>query len=109
MLPTHPDHAVATRLLARGGGLLGVEFAGGAPAARAFADALRLPERTASLGSVHTIVVHPPSTTHRQLDQAELAAAGIRPGFVRISVGLEDPADLLSDFEQALAEAIAAR
>jgi cystathionine beta-lyase/cystathionine gamma-synthase len=109
MLPDHPDHAVATRLLALGGGMLGLELAGGAPAARAFADALRLSERTASLGSIHTIVVHPPSTTHRQLNEAELEAAGIRPGFLRVSVGLEDPDDLLGDFEQALGETAAAR
>jgi cystathionine beta-lyase/cystathionine gamma-synthase len=102
MLPSHPDHAVASRLLPSGGGMLAVELAGGAPAARAFVDALRIPERTASLGSIHTIVVHPPSTTHRQLSAAELAAAGIGPGLLRVSVGLEDAADLLADFGRAL-------
>jgi hypothetical protein len=70
--------------------------------ARAFVDALRIPERTASLGSIHTIVVHPPSTTHRQLSAAELAEAGIAPGLVRVSVGLEDADDLLADMAQAL-------
>ncbi|MDA8238094.1 MAG: PLP-dependent aspartate aminotransferase family protein [Chloroflexi bacterium] len=105
MLSSHPDHAVARRLLPNGGGMLAVELAGGAPAARAFVDALRIPERTASLGSIHTIVVHPPSTTHRQLTPAELAAAGIAPGLLRISVGLEDPDDLLADVAQALAAA----
>jgi methionine-gamma-lyase len=109
MLPSHPDHAVAARLLPSGGGMLGVELAGGAPAARAFVDALRIPERTASLGSIHTIVVHPPSTTHRQLSPAELAAAGIAPGLVRVSVGLEDADDLLADVAQALEAAQAAR
>jgi cystathionine beta-lyase/cystathionine gamma-synthase len=102
MLPSHPDHAVAGRLLASGGGMLAVEMAGGAPAARAFVDALRIPERTASLGSIHTIVVHPPSTTHRQLAPAELEAAGIAPGLLRVSVGLEDPDDLLADAARAL-------
>jgi cystathionine beta-lyase/cystathionine gamma-synthase len=103
MLPSHPDHAVALRLLPSGGGMLAVELAGGAPAARAFADALRIPERTASLGSIHTIVVHPPSTTHRQLTPPELAAAGIAPGLLRVSVGLEDAEDLLADMASALA------
>ena len=101
-LPSHPDHAVAARLLASGGGMLALELAGGARAARAFVDALRIPERTASLGSIHSIVVHPPSTTHRQLDDAELAQAGIGPGLLRCSVGLEDADDLLADMAQAL-------
>jgi cystathionine beta-lyase/cystathionine gamma-synthase len=65
-------------------------------------DALRLPPRTASLGSVHTLAVHPPSHTHRQLDEAALAAAGIPPGLVRVSVGLEDVEDLIADFGAAL-------
>ena len=102
---SHPQHAVAVRQLAGGGGMLGVELAGGAVAGRAFIDALRIPERTASLGSIHTIVVHPPSTTHRQLTPAQLADAGIAPGLLRVSVGLEDAADLRADFEGALAAA----
>jgi methionine-gamma-lyase len=107
MLASHPDHAVASRLLASGGGMLALELAGGA-AARAFVDALRIPERTASLGSIHTIVVHPPSTTHRQLSAVELADAGIAPGLLRCSVGLEDADDLLADMAQALEVARAA-
>jgi len=107
-LPSHPDHAVAARQLASGGGMLAVELSGGATAGRAFIDALRIPERTASLGSIHTIVVHPPSTTHRQLDPAQLLEAGIAPGLVRISVGLEDLEDLRSDFARGLAAARAA-
>jgi methionine-gamma-lyase len=78
------------------------ELAGGASAARAFVDALTVPELTASLGSIHTMVVHPPSTTHRQLDEAGLAAAGIGPGLLRCSVGLEDVEDLEADFAAAL-------
>jgi cystathionine beta-lyase/cystathionine gamma-synthase len=108
MLPSHPDHAVAIRLLGSGGGMLALELTGGAAAARAFVDALRIPERTASLGSIHTIVVHPPSTTHRQLNAAELAKAGIAPGLLRFSVGLEDADDLLADAAQALEAARAA-
>ena len=74
-------------------------------AAAVFLDALTLPPRTASLGSVRTMAVHPPSTTHRQLDAAALAAAGIPEGLIRVSVGLEDADDLLADFDQALAAA----
>jgi cystathionine beta-lyase/cystathionine gamma-synthase len=103
--PSHPQHAVAARQLAGGGGMLAVELAGGAPAGRAFCDALRIPERTASLGSIHTIVVHPPSTTHRQLTPPQLADAGIAPGLLRVSVGLEDAADLRADLEGGLAAA----
>jgi len=103
--PSHPQHAVAARQLAGGGGMLAFELAGGAAAGRTFIDALRIPERTASLGSIHSIVVHPPSTTHRQLTRAQLADAGIAPGLLRVSVGLEDAADLVADVQGALAAA----
>ena len=63
---------------------------------------MALPELTASLGSVHTFVVHPPSTSQRQLSEEELAATGIRPGLLRVSVGLEDIEDLEADFGAAL-------
>jgi len=100
-LPSHPQHAVARRLLRTGGGMLAADL-GTRDAGRTFIDALRIPERTASLGSVRTIAVHPPSTTHRQLDAAALERAGIAPGLVRMSVGLEDLDDLLDDVGQAL-------
>jgi methionine-gamma-lyase len=107
-LKTHPQHDVAARLLARGGGMLAFELAGGRAAGAAMIDTLTIPVRTASLGSVFTIVSHPPSTTHRQLDDAALAAAGITPGLLRCSVGLEDLDDLLADFSRALDAARAA-
>ena len=96
------------RQLALGGGMLAFELAGGRAAGRAFIDALAIPELTASLGSVFTMVVHPPSTTHRQLDDAALANAGITAGLLRCSVGLEDLDDLVADFERGLAAASAA-
>jgi O-acetylhomoserine (thiol)-lyase len=71
-------------------------------------DHLSLPELTASLGSVHTMVVHPPSTSQRQLSEAQLLEAGITPGLLRVSVGLEDVEDLEADFSAALAAARAA-
>ncbi|MEJ7748064.1 MAG: aminotransferase class I/II-fold pyridoxal phosphate-dependent enzyme [Candidatus Limnocylindrales bacterium] len=103
-LASHPQHPVAVRQFRSGvaGGMLAVEVAGGRAAGRAVIDALRLTELTASLGSVHTMVVHPPSTSQRQLSEAELGEAGITPGLLRISVGLEDLADLQADLEVGL-------
>jgi len=101
-LPSHPQADVAARTLDGGGAMLSVDLAGGRDAGRTFYDALTIPERTASLGSVHTMVVHPPSSSHRSLDTASLAAAGITEGLLRVSVGLEDEADLVADFGAAL-------
>jgi cystathionine beta-lyase/cystathionine gamma-synthase len=106
-LPSHPQHDVAVRQFRPGvaGGMLAVEVAGGRAAGRAVIDAMTLTELTASLGSVHTMVVHPPSTSQRQMTDEQLAAAGITPGLLRISVGLEDLEDLQDDFAAALAVA----
>ncbi len=106
-LPSHPQHDVAARQFRPGvaGGMLAVELAGGRAAGRAFIDALTLTELTASLGSVHTIVVHPPSTSQRQMTDAQLDAAGITAGLLRVSIGLEDLDDLQADFSAALAAA----
>jgi methionine-gamma-lyase len=103
-LPSHPQAAVARRQLRAGGGLLALDL-GARQAAAAFIDALTVPQRTASLGSVFTMAVHPPSTTHRQLSSDELAAAGIAEGLVRISVGLEDVEDLAAELATGLAAA----
>jgi cystathionine beta-lyase/cystathionine gamma-synthase len=103
--PSHPQQAVASRQLLRGGGMLAFEVSGGRAAGSALINALAFTERTASLGSVHTMVVHPPSTTHRQLDDAALAEGGIAPGLLRVSAGLEDVDDLIADFERGLAAA----
>jgi cystathionine beta-lyase/cystathionine gamma-synthase len=111
-LPSHPQHAVATRQFPHASGMLAFELAGSQSRARAaggaFIDALTIPERTASLGSIHTIVAHPPTTTHRQFSAAQLEEAGISAGLLRCSVGLEDLDDLIEDFGQALAAARAA-
>lgn len=103
-LVSHPQYEVAQRQLRAGGGMLALDL-GERGAAAAFIDALRLPPRTASLGSVRTICVHPPSTTHRQLDDAALERAGIPLGLVRVSVGLEDTEDLIADMARGLAAA----
>lgn len=100
-LPSHPQAAVARRQLRSGGGLLTLDLGDRTTAGR-FLDALRIPPRTASLGSIQTIAVHPASTTHRQLSDQELEAAGIAPGMLRISVGLEEIEDLKADVLQAL-------
>lgn len=104
-LPGHPDHELARRLLPEGqGGVFAVDLAGGREAAGAFVGALRLASLAPSLGGVHTLVMHPASTSHRQLSDEELAAAGIGPGTVRLAVGIEHPEDLWADLEQALAK-----
>lgn len=103
-LASHPQALVAQRLLRSGGGMLAFDLAD-RRVASSFLDALAIPPRTASLGAVQTICVHPPSTTHRQLDDADLVAAGIRPGLVRVSIGLEDVEDLIADLGAGLAAA----
>jgi len=104
-LPGNPGYAIAVRQLDVFGGMLAFELRGGREAGRAFLDAMQIAERTASLGAFRTITSHPPSTTHRQLDAAALAASGIAPGLLRCSVGLEDVEDLREDFELGLAAA----
>lgn len=103
-LPSHPQHGVARRLFPDGlfGSLITMDVHGGREAGMAFCDALRTVLIASSLGSVHSKVSHAASTTHRQLDDIALAAAGIAPGQVRLSVGVEDPEELLADLRQAL-------
>jgi methionine-gamma-lyase len=108
-LPSDRGHEVASRQLDVFGGMFAFELAGGREAGRAFLDAMRVAERTASLGAVRTIISHPPSTTHRQLDADALRASGIAPGLLRVSVGLEDVEDLREDLELGLDAARAAK
>ncbi len=103
-LAGHPNHAIAQRLLTAGGGVLSFDLAGGREAGRTFVEAVRLCALTGSLGSVHTLVLHPASTSHRQLDAASLAAASIGEGTIRLAVGIEHRDDLWDDIEQALAK-----
>jgi methionine-gamma-lyase len=102
-LASHPDHAVACRLLSGYGGMVAFDVTGGREAGLRFIAALRLAAMAPSLGGAETLVLHPASTSHRQMDAAELSAAGIGEGSIRVSVGLEHPEDLWEDFEQALA------
>ena len=104
----HPDRAIAERLLPDGaGGVISLDLAGGRDAGRAFVEAVRLASLSVSLGDVKTLVMHPASTSHRQLDAAALEAAGIGPGTVRLSVGIEHVEDLWADLDQALGKAAA--
>jgi len=106
-LPSHPQAEIAQRELRLGGGMLALELPSRAAAA-AFIDNLHIPPVTATLGSVVTYAVHPPTATHRQLSDQQLAEAGIPQGLVRISVGLEDADDLLADMAGALMAALEA-
>ena len=103
-LASHPQHAVAERQFGtRGfGGMLAVEVAGGVEGGQRFCDALELAWVATSLGGTHTLVGHAASTTHRQMAPEARRAAGIADGLVRVSTGIEDPEDILSDFERAL-------
>ncbi len=102
-LASHPQHEVALRQFTRGhGGMLAIEIAGGVEGARRFCDALELAWIATSLGGTHTLVGHPASTTHRQMDPSARRAAGIADGLVRVSVGIEDADDIVEDLEHAL-------
>jgi cystathionine beta-lyase/cystathionine gamma-synthase len=103
-LPSHPQHGTACRLFRDGlfGSLITMDVRGGREAGMAFCDALRSVRIASSLGSVHSKVSHAASTTHRQLDDTALVAAGIAPGQVRLSVGVEEPGELLADLRKAL-------
>jgi cystathionine beta-lyase/cystathionine gamma-synthase len=104
-LPSHPDHEVATRILRAGGGMLSFELAGGYDAGTRFQESLEVALVGASLGGVHTLAVHAASVTHTQLSPEQRRAAGIGEGFIRVSVGIEDPDDILEDFGRALEKA----
>jgi cystathionine beta-lyase/cystathionine gamma-synthase len=102
-LASHPHHAVAQRLFPRGfGGMLAIEVVDGVEGGQRFCDALELAWVATSLGGTHTLVGHAASTTHRQMDPVARRAAGIADGLVRVSVGIEDPQDILDDVERAL-------
>ena len=104
-LVSHPQHELASRQLRDFGGTLAFEVAGGLEAGSRVAEALELGWIAGSLGSVMTLVAHPASTTHRQVDPEVRRTAGIGDGLLRVAVGLEDPDDLIEDFTRALEKA----
>jgi O-acetylhomoserine (thiol)-lyase len=105
-LPGHPDHERARRYLPQGpGAVFSFGVRGGRTAGRTFIEALELCSHLANIGDARTLVIHPASTTHQQLNDEQLEAGGVPPDLVRISVGLEDVDDVLWDLDQALAAA----
>lgn len=102
-LPAHPDHPLAAKLLDGFGGMVGLELTGGLPAAERMLRRLKLVTHAPSLAGVESLISEPRLTSHRNLDPAARAAAGIPDGFLRLSCGLEDADDIVGDLEQALA------
>lgn len=104
-LKSHPQHTLACKQMTGFGGMLSFEVEGGYEHANAVMGRLRLPRIAASLGGVESLVVHPGANFAHYLDERESESAGITPGLVRVSVGLEGAQDLIADFEQALSGA----
>ena len=84
------------------GALVGIELKGGVEAGKKFIDALKLHYHVANIGDARSLAIHPATTTHSQLTEKELLAAGVTPGYVRLSVGIEHPDDIIADIKQAL-------
>jgi O-acetylhomoserine (thiol)-lyase len=102
-LSSHPDHALAKRLLPKGAGsIVSFGLKGGRVAGARFIEACRLASHLANVGDAKTLVLHPASTTHQQMTAAQLEEAGVGEDMVRLSVGLEDPSDIVEDLRQAL-------
>ncbi|NNF64180.1 MAG: O-acetylhomoserine aminocarboxypropyltransferase/cysteine synthase [Acidimicrobiia bacterium] len=105
-LEDHPSHATARRLLRNGfGAVLAFGIEGGSTAAQRFIDSVELASHLANVGDAKTLVIHPSSTTHQQLDDAEQASAGVSSDLIRVSVGIEHIDDIKEDFEAAFAKA----
>jgi O-acetylhomoserine (thiol)-lyase len=102
-LPSHPDYALAKRLLPRGAGaVVSFNLRGDRASGRRFIETLTLFSHLANVGDARSLVIHPASTTHFRMDAAALAAAGIAEGTIRLSIGLEDPDDLIDDLKRGL-------
>ncbi|HEY7682870.1 MAG TPA: O-acetylhomoserine aminocarboxypropyltransferase/cysteine synthase [Gemmatimonadales bacterium] len=106
-LPSHPEHKNAVRYLENGyGGVLTFGVKGGHAAARAVIDRSKLFSLLANVGDAKSLIIHPASTTHEQLSPEQQRATGVTPELIRLSVGLEDPRDLIADLDQALGPAV---
>ena len=101
-LLSHPQYDIAQKQMSKGGGIVTFELKGGLKRGVTFLDSLKTCSLTANLGDSRTIVSHPASTTHYKLSEKERAGVGITPGLIRVSVGLENIIDIISDIEQAL-------
>ena len=106
LLPDHPSHALAQRLLKHGargaGSVFSFDLRGSRAQGRAFIEALQLFSHLANVGDCRSLVIHPASTTHFRMSDEALAQAGIGAGTIRLSIGLEDPLDLIEDLKRAL-------
>ncbi|WP_037321953.1 PLP-dependent aspartate aminotransferase family protein [Salegentibacter sp. Hel_I_6] len=101
-LKSHPQYEIAKKQMKKGGNIVAFEIKGGIEAGRKFIDAIKLCSRSANLGDTRSIVTHPASTTHSKLSEEDRLEAGIKPGLVRVSVGLEHVDDVIDDLKQAL-------
>jgi methionine-gamma-lyase len=101
-LHSHPDHAIALKQMKHPGALMSFEVKGGLPAGQKFIDKLQMCVKAISLGTVDTLISHPASMSHKGLSKEEREKFGITDGLIRLSVGIENIADILTDFEQAL-------
>ena len=102
-LPSHADHELGRRLMPKGcGSIVSFGVRGGRPAGAKFIEACQLSSHLANVGDAKTLVIHPASTTHQQMSAAQLEAAGVGEDMIRLSVGLEDPDDIIGDLRQAL-------
>ena len=103
-LPTHPGHDLAKKQMSKFGGMIGFDVKGGKEAGKIVVDSVKLCIIAVSLGDVDTLIEHPASMTHSTYSDEELLKCGIKSGYIRISVGLENAADLIADLEQALSK-----
>ncbi len=103
-LPTHPGHDLAKKQMSKFGGMIGFDVKGGKEAGKIVMNSVKLCILAVSLGDVDTLIEHPASMTHFTYSDEELLKCGIKPGYIRISVGLENAADLIADLEQALSK-----
>jgi O-succinylhomoserine sulfhydrylase len=101
-LASHPQYELAKKQMRQGGGLVTFEIKGGLEQGRQFLNSLKMISHTPNLGDTRTIAIHPASTTHSKLTEAERGAVGITPGLIRIAVGLEDIEDIIQDIGQAI-------
>ncbi len=102
-LPEHPSHALAEKYLKGNfGGIVGFGIKGGKEAGKKFIESIQLLSHLANIGDAKSLVIHPASTTHQQLTEAEQAATGVTEDYIRLSVGIEDPEDIIADIQQAL-------
>ncbi|HEV2392138.1 MAG TPA: O-acetylhomoserine aminocarboxypropyltransferase/cysteine synthase [Verrucomicrobiae bacterium] len=102
-LPDDPNHSLAAKYLKKGfGGIVGFGIKGGLEAGKKFINSAKLLSHLANIGDAKSLVIHPASTTHQQLTEQEQAATGVTPDYVRLSIGLEEMADIKADIDQAL-------